>query len=66
MDKKWNKTSISIKHNTAENKTRKRSFNNLNASATDEKISQFAQVVEALTGEKVTDIVVTHADTLTV
>lgn len=66
MNTKWKKTGINIVHSTATNEERRRSFNGLNAQATDDKIATFAQIIGKLCGEAVAEVNVTRATILTV
>ena len=64
MTVEWKKTSISVVQEMANGDERKRSFNGLNERATDDQISQFAEVIGNLTGEPVMQVIVRRAETI--
>nr|WP_321315659.1 hypothetical protein [uncultured Ligilactobacillus sp.] len=64
MTVEWKKTSISVVQEMANGDERKRSFNGLNERATDDQISQFAEVIGNLTGEPVMQVIVSRAETI--
>lgn len=64
MTVEWKKTSISVVQEMANGDERKRSFNGLNEQATDDQISQFAEVIGNLTGEPVMQVIVSRAETI--
>lgn len=64
MTVEWKKTSISVVQEMANGDERKRSFNGLHEQATDDQISQFAEVIGNLTGEPVMQVVVSRAETI--
>ena len=60
----WKKTGIYLEHDLGEGKIRRRTFNGVNASATDDKIAEFAEIIGKLTGENVVNIKVTRTEEL--
>lgn len=61
----WKKTGISLEHDLGDGKKRCRTFNGVNASATADKIAEFADIIGKLTGENVIGISVTRTEELT-
>ncbi len=58
MSKTWEKTNIAVGSTKEDGSVRKRSFNNIAQSATDEQLQQFGQVIAQLTGETTDQVTV--------
>lgn len=58
----WKKTGIYLEHDLGDGKIRRRTFNEVNADATAEKIAAFADVIGKLIGENVLGIKVTRTE----
>lgn len=61
----WKKTGIYLEHDLGYGKTRRRTFNGVNADAAAEKIAEFADIIGKLTGENVLGIKVTRTEEIT-
>lgn len=56
------KTAVTLVHDAGEGNDRRRTFNNLNAQADNEKVVSFATVIAKLSGENVEEILVNRSE----